>query len=134
MKALSVKQPVGSLIKLGLKPIETRTWKTNYRGDILICGSLNWFRGYLRLPRRFTDEENVESYNLKGKAICIATLVDIKSMVKEDEKQACCAIYPGAYSWILENIRPIKPFPVKGKLSLFEVDDSLIQYYNINFK
>lgn len=31
-----------------------------------------------------------------------------------------------AYAWILSNISLIKPFPVKGKLHLFDVDDELI--------
>ncbi|MEF2675871.1 MAG: hypothetical protein U0M70_06520 [Eubacteriales bacterium] len=27
-----------------------------------------------------------------------------------------------AFAWILEDIRPIEPIPIKGRLSLFEVD------------
>lgn len=26
------------------------------------------------------------------------------------------------YDWILEDVRPVKPFPVKGKLGLYEVE------------
>ena len=36
MKALTIKQPYASLIVEGIKDIENRTWKTNYRGRILI--------------------------------------------------------------------------------------------------
>lgn len=36
MKALTIKQPYASLIVDGIKDIENRTWKTNYRGRILI--------------------------------------------------------------------------------------------------
>jgi hypothetical protein len=36
MKALTVKQPWASLIVEGIKNIENRTWKTNFRGRILI--------------------------------------------------------------------------------------------------
>ncbi len=36
MKALSIKQPWAAAIATGLKTIETRTWKTKYRGPILI--------------------------------------------------------------------------------------------------
>lgn len=47
MKTLSIKQPWASLIctprndnpNLGIKDIENRTWKTNYRGKILIHAS-----------------------------------------------------------------------------------------------
>ena len=49
-------------------------------------------------------------------------------MIKIDEVHAQCEIYPRAKSWFLTNIRKIKPFPVKGKLNLFEVDDNLIEY------
>jgi len=36
MKALSIKQPWAYLIAAGIKDIENRTWKTNYRGKFLI--------------------------------------------------------------------------------------------------
>lgn len=39
MKALSIKQPWVSLIALGIKDIENRTWKTNFRGRIYIHAS-----------------------------------------------------------------------------------------------
>lgn len=39
MKALSIKQPFAALIVHGIKDIENRTWKTNYRGKIYIHAS-----------------------------------------------------------------------------------------------
>ncbi len=36
MKALSIKQPWAYLIAAGIKDVENRTWKTNYRGKFLI--------------------------------------------------------------------------------------------------
>lgn len=36
MKAISIKQPWASLIVSGLKDIENRSWKTNFRGRVLI--------------------------------------------------------------------------------------------------
>ncbi|MCT4181824.1 ASCH domain-containing protein [Elizabethkingia anophelis] len=41
MKALSIKQPWASLITLGIKPIENRTWRTNFRGRIYVHSSMN---------------------------------------------------------------------------------------------
>ena len=52
--------------------------------------------------------------------MAIVTLVDIRMMSKEDEEAALYKKYPEARSWILENIRPIDPFPVKGQLGLFD--------------
>jgi hypothetical protein len=39
MKALSVRQPWASLIVLGIKDVENRTWRTNYRGPLAIHAS-----------------------------------------------------------------------------------------------
>lgn len=36
MKAITIKQPFASLIAAEIKEYEFRTWKTNYRGEILI--------------------------------------------------------------------------------------------------
>ena len=36
MKALTIKQPWADLIIAGVKDIENRTWKTSYRGRVLI--------------------------------------------------------------------------------------------------
>lgn len=104
MKALSLKEPWASLVLQGRKTIETRVWKTDYRGDILFCCSQN--------PKS----------EISGKAFAIVELSYCRPMEKKDEKAACCKVYPRAYSWILKNIRPIEQFPVKGKLSLFELN------------
>lgn len=36
MKAITIKQPFASQIAVGLKEYEFRTWRTSYRGEILI--------------------------------------------------------------------------------------------------
>ncbi len=110
MKSLSVKEPWASLILSGKKTIETRTWNTKCRGPILICVS-----------------KNPKSQH-SGLAICVVDIVDCKDMTKLDEIKACCEVYPKAKSWFLSNLRKIKPFPVKGKLSLFETEEELINY------
>lgn len=103
IKAISLKEPWASLILNGKKTIETRVWKTNYRGKLLICAS--------KSPK--TD--------ISGKAVAIVELVECRPMAKRDEKAACCEVYDGAYSWILKDIRPIVQFEVKGRLGLFDV-------------
>lgn len=103
IKALSVKQPSANMIASGQKTIETRTWPTDYRGDLLIVSS--------RKP----------PIAPAGCAVAIATVVDCRRMTRADERAARCAIYPGAYAWVLGNVRPLKPFPVRGQLGIFEV-------------
>lgn len=43
-------------------------------------------------------------------------------MEKLDERLALCKSYPGAYAWILSEIRKIEPFEVKGQLGIYEVN------------
>lgn len=104
MEALSIKEPWASLIREGKKTIETRTWGTKYRGRLLLCCS--------KKP----------GSSFAGYAFAVANIVHCREMLKMDEEDAMCELYPGAYSWILKNIRPIIPFKVKGKLRLFDVD------------
>lgn len=127
MKALSMKQPWGYLVQTGLKTIETRKWKTNYRGDILFVASKkidsDFFEVVLtnQLININIDLDKLKNPKL-GVALCIAELYDIKPMTAEHEASAFCETYPGAYSWFLRNVREVKPFPVTGKLSLFDVE------------
>jgi hypothetical protein len=103
MKAISIKQPWANLIASGKKTIETRQWPTEYRGPLLIVSS--------RAP-------NIAP---AGYALAIAELVECRPMTKSDEPAACCACYPGAFSWVMRDIRKIGIFPVRGKLGLYDV-------------
>lgn len=124
MKALSVQQPFAYEIMIGQKTIEVRSWDTLHRGDLLICSS-----GKPAFSKE--DMEDIEDeYGctfLYGHALCLAHIADVRPMQKGDEEGALVEeIDPDAYSWIIEDVRPIVPFPVKGKQSLFEVPDELI--------
>lgn len=104
LKAISLKQPWANLVASGKKTIETRKWTTKYRGDLVICSSQS--------PR-------IEPY---GCALCVVELYKIEPMGKEHEKEACCEVYPGAYSWFLRNLRVLKsPFRTKGQLGIYEL-------------
>lgn len=110
MKALSVKQPWANMIAQGDKTIETRTWATDYRGELLIVSS--------RVPK-------IEP---AGQALAVADLVECRPMTAKDQMDACCDIYPGAFAWVLRSVRRVKPFPVRGQLGVFE-----IQVRNLEF-
>jgi hypothetical protein len=124
MKALSVQQPYAFEILSGLKTIEVRSWDTLHRGDLLICAS-----GKPAFPRD-EMEEIEDEYGclfLYGKALCIVRITDVRLMRKGDEDRALVdQIDPEAYSWVIEDIRPVIPFSIKGKQGLFDVDDGLI--------
>lgn len=104
MKALSVKQPWANMIAAGEKTIETRKWYTPYRGPLLIVSS--------KTPRIYPA----------GFAIAVANLVDCRPMTRADQERSRCEFYAGAYSWVLADIKKIRPFAVRGYLGIFEVD------------
>lgn len=122
MKALSLTQPYASLIVAGYKSIETRPWTpaSRFKGDLLICASKS---RELEVDSEFLYLLDLLDYPLPlGMALCIVTIEKYAHMTLGDEPRACCRIYPRARSWHLGNIRPIKPFPVTGRLGLFEVE------------
>lgn len=106
-KCLSVKQPWANLIASGQKTIETRLWATRYRGDLLIVSS--------RKP----------DIAPAGCAIAMAKLVDCRPMTRADEAAAMCHEYQGAYAWVLSDIRPVLPVPIRGSLGVFEAEVSI---------
>lgn len=116
MKALSVRNPYAHLIMTGDKPYEFRTWRTDYRGDLLICSSAN--------PK--------VKNTIMGHALCIVRLNDVFEVTSKNYEDFGLDEKPEGtlYAWELTEVRIINPFPVKGKLSFFDVDDSRIVVFD----
>lgn len=126
MKVLTVKQPWASLIVDGYKKYEFRSWKTKYRGKILIHAGMILEKD---MKERFKD------YNLNytlGAIIGEAELVDCILVDKElDEKlrKENPTVYGKSnhvekYAWKLINIQKYKePIYIKGKLGLWNYGD-----------
>ena len=110
MKALTIRQPWASLIALGVKTIETRSWPTRYRGPIAIHAGLRhpykdldhlpgdvedgfevrWLGGWrvawdLTTPTMGLDlwheESDTEADLPLGAIVATATLVDVLTMI-----------------------------------------------------
>ena len=126
MKVVSIREPYASLIKDGIKTIETRSWKTKYRGPIYIhsCISKQKIR---------EDVKDLTKSDLKyGYILCKAQLVDciymdekfIKKEKNRDYNNFICGLYEvGRYAWILDNIEILdNPIKIKGKLGLWNYD------------
>ena len=83
MKTLSLWQPHAQAIGLGLKPFETRGWKTSYRGILAIHAAKKPFRyqdytlDYYHEVGRYFKSKDFPLYALDyGVVICVADLVD----------------------------------------------------------
>ena len=125
MKSLSLNPYWAHCVLCGEKTIECRTWKTDYRGDLLICSS--------NIPK-------IEG-TIAGHALIVCTLSDIVPFTSEHFKDACfdeedisyfTQNTKRAYAWKLTDFKDIIPFPIKGKLKLFDTDDNLIHYLPAN--
>ena len=118
MKALSI-HPYYALAIFALeKSVEVRTWKTEHRGEILICSTAKKFSG-----------------TIPSHALCTAVIKDIEPMKKKHLKAALMEGEPvpkDCYAWILDDIKVIKPFPIKGKLSLWECDHDIEYIEGVN--
>lgn len=114
MKAISIKPHFAHQILCGTKKTEYRTWQTKHRGDLLICSSA--------APK--------EKGTISGHALIVCRLAAVEPLSKRELKQIGIDEQPEKpiYGWRLTDYRTIKPFPVKGKLNLFNVDDNLIEY------
>ena len=125
MKALTIKQPWASLIVEGCKCYEFRSWKTNYRGKILIHAGLSLEKD---MVKRF------ENYNLEytlGAIIGEADLVDcilVDEKLNSELRNIDNTVYGRSnhvetYGWKLENIKKYdKPIFIKGKLGLWNYE------------
>jgi ASCH domain len=103
MKTLTIKQPFASLICSGEKDVENRTWKTGYRGYILIHAG-----------KGKSDFQHDIDYIPTGAIIGAVEIVDIV------ENSSSPWAMKNNYHWILKN--PIlfrDPIVCNGQLSLW---------------
>ncbi|MCK5017986.1 MAG: hypothetical protein KAS32_13100, partial [Candidatus Peribacteraceae bacterium] len=57
-----------------------------------------------------------------GVCLCIVDLVDVRPMGPGDANKAFCPAHPDLFSWVLENVRPIRAVAFKGQQGLFKTD------------
>lgn len=129
MKVITIKQPWATLILEGYKKYEFRTWKTKYRGDILIHAGKGIDKKAMDRFKHLNLEYPV------GQIIAKATITDCVK-VDEDLRNILAkkdpVVYKGVinktsnnwdgYGFKLENIEKISPIEVNGKLSLWDYD------------
>lgn len=126
MKTISIKQPYASLIVSGIKDIENRSWKTSYRGRVLIHASA--VPALSGIEELTPEQMQFAYYEIEdGKEIePILTSAIIGSVEIVDCVQNHNSIWAekGVWNWVLAN--PVKfknpILGVKGKLSLWEFE------------
>ena len=129
MKVITIKQPWATLIMQGLKKYEFRTWKTKYRGDLLIHAGLSLDKkGYERVKKYITDD--IQYGVILGKVTitdCILrtpklddNLYKINSDIYRKSKS------DKEYAWELSNVEKFNDnIKVKGKLGLWNLEEKM---------
>jgi hypothetical protein len=124
MKTITIKQPYASLIANGYKEYEFRSWKTSYRGELLIHAGIS------------EDKQAMKKFshlNLdypKSRVVAKVKLVDcipIDDKFNKELKALNNEVYGNkdrdGYAWKLELIEKIESDEIiKGKLGLWNLN------------
>lgn len=130
MKVITIKQPFATLIAEGIKEYEFRTWRTMFRGEVLIHAGKSIDR---KAMKRY---EHLHLNYPTGVIIAKATITDC---VEVDEKfidellEKDDVVYGGfkeeknwqGYGFKLENVKKIKPLETNGKLGFWNYEGDI---------
>lgn len=135
MKALSLTQPWATLVAIGAKKIETRSWPTGFRGQFAIHASKGFPTECKALCNETVFADTLMAAGIQdwrdlplGAILCTARLIDCTPMtetnisaIRSTLEYAFGDYAPGRYMWKLDNVKPLpEPIPYKGALGLWE--------------
>ncbi len=124
MKVLTLKQPWATLVAEGIKKYEFRSWKTNYRGKILIHAGVG-------IDKK--EMERFKELNLKYPKKRILAEVELEDCLELDEELNKEIInennisygskYREGYAWKLSNVKKLDiEKEINGKLGLWNIE------------
>jgi len=137
MKALTLTQPWASLMAVGAKTIETRSWETMYRGGLVIHAA----KGFPRWARDFSREPPVSvlfgpDYEFPlSRGLCVVRLIGCFRTDESGMRKLAFAagrkpslqeiqfgdFSEGRFAWLTQFVRPIRcETQVRGALGLWE--------------
>lgn len=138
MKAITIHQPWATLIALGEKQFETRSWATKYRGELAIHAGKKVEKAVCQqepfrsvLAKYGYTEENLPTGSIVARCQlkdCLKVSYGNSSVLAlgGDTGNACIPIHgnefhfgyfePGRFAWEMNDIELLeKPIPVKGQ-------------------
>ncbi len=138
MKAITIKQPFATLIAKGFKEYEFRTWRTKYRGEILIHAGKGIDKKAMERFKHFNLEYPTGCIIAKAKLVDCVYIDDDKVDLlrkknplvyygiihKEDYKDRYNKTWDG-YGFKLENLVEVEPIYINGKLSLWDYEGEI---------
>jgi hypothetical protein len=150
MKTLTLTQPWATLVAIGAKRIETRSWRTPYRGSLAIHASRKYPRAaqMVAISSPFIEALNRAGYlpDIPLGAVvatcrlisCVPTrelqtnrvievdyLAGCDDFLLDDREREFGDYSLGRWAWLLADVRPLSlPSPAKGALGLWDWDDA----------
>lgn len=126
MKALTIKQPWATLIMQGDKRFEFRSWKTKYRGELLIHAGKGIDKAAMIRLKKYLPEDLPYGKILgKVKLVdCIKMSPEFKNkLLKENDEIYTDSSFQENYGWQVTDVEVFdEPIDAKGQLSLWEYD------------
>lgn len=131
MKVLTLKQPWATLVAEGIKKYEFRSWKTNYRGKVLIHAGVG-------IDKKEMDKFKELNLSYPSKRIiavveiedCLELSDQLNKKIIAENNIAYGNKYRDGYAWKLSNIKKLDiDKNVKGQLGLwnYDIDISIIK-------
>lgn len=149
MKALTLTQPWATLVAIGAKRIETRGWKTNYRGPLAIHAALDKYNDEYLLQRLEPFYSALTTAGIVSRlqvplggvvATCqLVSVVETRQLLARpvyewegpggrmynyeltDTERVFGDYTPGRYAWLLDDVYKMSvPVMARGALGLWE--------------
>jgi hypothetical protein len=118
MKGLSIRQPFAWLVAIGAKPIENRTWRTNYRGPLLILAATKLHAIPInQIEYRFRVSIDHAALAFGG-IIARVELVDVVT-------QSDSPWFNGPFGFVFTNATLVPFVPMSGRQLIFDVPDNV---------
>lgn len=125
MRVITLKQPWATLVAEGLKKYEFRSWKYNYRGEILIHAgksidkaAMNKFKN---MNLNFPSSKIIAKVNIVD---CIQLNSEInKKIISENELVYGNKLDRMGYAWVLSDVQKIEDSKeLSGKQGIWNIE------------
>lgn len=131
MLAITLHQPWASLVAIGAKEFETRSWRTMHRGQLAIHAALTTDHFNLTRQNKSMQAALLEAGYLITEQIPLGAVIAVVELVNcfpveevwgqiSDEEADFGDFSAGRYAWELRLIREVKPYvPARGRQGLW---------------
>ena len=125
MKVLTLKQPWATLVAEGIKKYEFRSWKTKYRGKLLIHAGAGVDKKELkRFEKLKLDQPSKRSIAEVELEDCLKIDEELNNKIIAENNIAYGSKKREGYAWKLTNIKKIESKEIiNGKLGLWNIDN-----------